>query len=368
MKVSIAPCSSYDKEKVYRAVKKAVDDIGFEIKPGSNVLLKPNVLSGKRPDEAVTTHPSVVEAVCRILRENDCYITIGESSGWGSTLKNFEVCGIADVARKYNARLVSLSHENLVAKKIPGAKVLKETKISKLLFDADLMINMPKMKTHSLVKYTGAVKNLFGCIPGALKQAYHVKAPNEKKFCQLLVDIYSLVRPGLTIMDGVIGMEGNGPSGGTLKKAGLIIAGDDCASVDYVAGKIIGIEDVYTTRFAISRGLFNPDNLKIIGEVKKIRFRKPLVSSSIVPPVIREMFFKTMTPEPYVVKEKCVKCGVCMKVCQSKAIKLGPYPIFDRRKCIHCYCCHELCPEHAIDLRRKLIIEMMSKVKKRFGL
>lgn len=364
-KVSIVQCNSYDKKKVYKAVKKAISDIGFDIKPGLKVLIKPNVLSKYKPEEGVTTNPAVIDAVCKILKEKKCSIIIAESSGFYSTIKNFEVSGIAPVARKYNAKLVSLSHENIIIKKM-NSKVLKKTKISQALFDADLIINMPKMKTHMLTKYTGAVKNLLGCIPGGIKQDYHVIAPNEKKFCQLLVDIYSLVMPRLTIMDGIIGMEGNGPSSGILKKANLILAGDDCAAVDYIAGKIIGVEGkVYTTKYAAERGYFAPEDVKVYGKIKKLKFKIPGAASSNLPPIVRELFFKYTTPDPVLTKEKCVKCGTCMKVCHSKAIKLKPYPVFNRRKCIHCYCCHELCPEEAIDLEKKKIIEIIYYVKRK---
>lgn len=366
--VSIIPCSSYDKNKVYGAVSKAIADIGFDIKRGSKVLLKPNVLSNKKPEDGVTTHPSVIDAVCRILKEKDCSIIIAESSGFGSTIKNFEIAGIAEIAKKYNAKLVSLGSENLIVKKIPGAKVLKETRISKILFDANLIINMPKMKTHSLVKYTGAVKNVFGCIPGAIKQDYHIIAPDEERFCQLLVDVYSLIRPQLSIMDGIIAMEGNGPSNGTLKKVNLIIASDSAPALDFAAEKIIGLEGkVYTTKFAVERGFLDPASVQISGQIKNIRFRSPTANVSFVPGIIREKFFKYVTPDPVLVREKCTKCGTCAKVCHSEAIVLGPYPIFDRSKCIHCYCCHEMCPYNAIDLKRKPIIEMISRIKKKIS-
>src|SRR3989344_8904269 len=362
-KVSIVQCNSYQNAKVYKAVHKAISDIGFDIKPGSKVLLKPNVLSNKRPEDGITTHPSVIDAVCRILKEKDCSIIIAESSGFGSTIKNFEIAGIAGIARKYNAKLVSLSSENLIVKKIPDAKVLKETRISKTLFDADLIINMPKMKTHSLVKYTGAVKNVFGCIPGAIKQDYHVIAPDEERFCQLLVDVYSLIKPKLSIMDGIIAIEGNGPSSGTLKKAGLIIASDSAPALDFAAEKIIGLEGkVYTTKFAAERGFLDRSSVNISGEIKNIKFKLPIANTSLVPGIIREKFFKYVTPDPVLVREKCTKCGTCAKVCHSKAIMLKPYPIFDRGKCIHCYCCHEMCPYNAIDLKRKPIIEVISKI------
>lgn len=364
-KVSIVPCASYDKEKVYKAVQKAISDIDFEIKPKSNVVLKPNVLTNKKPEQAVTTHPAVIEAVCRILKEKNCSITIADSSGVYSTLKNFETSGIAEAGRKYGARLVSLSHEKLIVKKIPDAKILKETRISRILFDADLVINMPKMKTHVLTKTTGGVKNLFGCIPGALKQSYHVKAPSEKKFCQLLVDIYSLVKPQLSIMDGIVGMDGNGPVGGNIRKIGLILASDDAAALDYAMGKITGIEDVYTTRFAVARGFINPDSIEIKGKIKNVRFKQPATTVSFVPSIFKELFFKYTSLEPYVMVDKCTKCGTCAKVCQSKAIKLGPYPVFDRKKCIHCYCCHELCPYKAIDLKRKPIMELVVKIREK---
>jgi len=234
-KVSVVKCDSYDEKLVLEKVKEALDLIGFEIKEGSKVLLKPNVLSAKRPDEAVTTHPSVINAVCKILKEKKCKILIGDSSGMGvgGTREAFKKTGIEEISKKYNAELIPFEESKIVYTKING-KILKGIHVSKSILDVDFIINMPKLKTHALVGYTGAVKNMFGIIPGGKKSYYHKICGNQITFADLLIDIYNCRIPDLNIMDGIMGMEGNGPAAGKIKKTGIIIASKSGVALDFI--------------------------------------------------------------------------------------------------------------------------------------
>ena len=360
MKVSVVKCNSYNEEKVYRAVKKSIDLIGgLKIKPGSKVLLKPNILSARKPEAAITTHPSVVAAVCRILKPMNVKIMIGDSSGmgrYGYTTNALEVSGMKRVAERFNAELISF--EGLSKKiKIKGAKVLKTANIAKPVLDADYIINLPKLKTHTLMRYTGAVKNMFGCIPGGRKSHCHTIAPKEEQFGHLLLDLYSRITPQLNIIDGVVGIEGNGPgSAGIKKKTDIIAASKDAVALDLVVSKIIGFDpmEIKTNKLAMERGIFK-DKAEVVGEKNvRVKYKQPLKIK--LPAFIERFVFRQASLRPSIIRDKCKACGICIKACPAKTIKLvkGKAHIFDKN-CIRCYCCHELCPYNAIELKRPLM-------------
>ncbi|MCX6710502.1 MAG: DUF362 domain-containing protein, partial [Candidatus Woesearchaeota archaeon] len=282
-RVSIVRCSSYSQKEVYAAVKEALSIIDFRFSKGVTVLLKPNILSPKKPEFAVTTHPAIVEAVCKLLKEKKCRIIIGESDGAGTTKKGFEVSGIGAIAKKHGAKTIVFETDAKVKVKNRKNLVLKEFFVAKTLKDADLVINLPKLKTHSLTKYTGAVKNVFGVIPGATKTLYHKKAPDVNRFSHLLLDIYQSVKPQLNIMDAIVGMEGLGPGAGTPKKTGYIIASRDCVALDFVASKLAGFvpETIRTIDYAFKRGISKKDEIEIFGKEGKINDDK--LKGMIVP-------------------------------------------------------------------------------------
>jgi uncharacterized protein (DUF362 family)/Pyruvate/2-oxoacid:ferredoxin oxidoreductase delta subunit len=373
-KVSVIKCETYDVDIIRDVIEESLKNIGFQIPKNKTILLKPNVLSQKGPDSAICTHPAVIDALCRILKEKDNEIWIGDSSGiasYGGTPKALEVSGIAEVARKHNAKLISF--EGSERKEIidKDNKVLKKFIVVKEPFMADLVINIPKLKTHVLMKYTGAVKNMFGCIPGGGKSEKHAIAPNEDMFGQLLIDIFKHVTPNLNIMDAVIGLEGEGPgSAGTPKKVGLILASKNAVALDIVASQIISYSplSIKTTKYAIERGLFQGiDHVNIIGEKNfRIDFKKPKKQSKLVrkiPRPILKIIWNLAAFKPYVKKKDCKKCHVCEQVCPVKAITLKPYPKFNRKKCVLCYCCHEHCPHNAIKISKGSIIKFIELVR-----
>jgi len=366
-KVSVVKCDSYDEKLVLEKVTYALDLIGFKIKKGSNVLLKPNVLSAKSPNEAITTHPSIVNAICRILKEKNCKISIGDSSGigaFGGTRKAFKKTGIEEIAKRYNAELIPFEESEIVYTEING-KILKRIHVSKSVLDAELIINMPKLKTHTLIGYTGAVKNMFGIIPGGKKSDYHRICGNQATFADLLVDIYNFRKPDLNIMDGIIGMEGNGPAAGKIKKTGVIIAGRSGIALDFVAAKIIDFktDDILTNKALIKRNL-KPE-IEVVGEKNiKVRYKQPVKTIRKAPGFLIKIFYSLVNPEIKVNKKKCKKCLVCVRACPVRAISLVNNKIkIDRKKCILCYCCHELCPENAIIIRKSFIARFITSLK-----
>jgi len=348
--VSLVKCSSYDKKKVEKAVRKALKLIKFDPKNRTKVLLKPNIVAlsqDKTKQIAISTHPSIVEAMCKFLKENECKIYIGESS-FMNTDRSFKETGIEKIAKKYKAKLVIFEQEKLSKIKNPKNKIIKEFPVAKILKDMDYIIDLPKMKTHSLAHITLGIKNLYGLIPGGLKQRLHNKAHGDK-FSEILVDIYQNFPPHLTILDGIIGMEGHGPTSGTKKKANLIMASKNTVALDIAASMIMDFKprEIPAIRFAIKRKLYPGYKFKLLGTNKlpKIHFRKPWKKVHLSG--LRRMFRE----KPIICDvKKCIKCKACAKHCPVGAIKLKPYPVIDKKKCIRCFCCMEICPTDAMQL------------------
>jgi len=359
--VLIINCPNYTQENVDKAIATIFKDIKIEIKSHSKVLIKPNILMAKKPEYACTTNPAMIEAVCKVLSKSHCEIIIGESSGW-NTMHGFEVSGIKAVAEKYHARIIVFENDKIVDKKIDGV-VLKELKITSLVDNVNYIINMPKMKTHAFMKITGAVKNCFGFIPGFQKALYHTKGKDEKTFGELLIDIYLRCKDKIVIniMDAIVGMEGEGPGNGDPKNTGLVIASTDAIALDVIQSRIMGFDPlkIQTINSAIKRKLIDIADIKVIGDYKnsnvpRLTYKSPGAGKGITKFITTAKSYLTKTPVliPEVNKEKCIKCGICAKLCPVQCITLKPYPTFDRKICIKCYCCHEHCPQGAIFLKR----------------
>ena len=347
--VAIVECSSYEQKEVDEAVKKALNLLNFEFNKGSRILIKPNIVGCfPRNQIAITTNPNLIEAVCKILKKKKCRIFIGDSPFTNPECA-FNESGISKL-KKYG-KLVIFEREKLVKIRDDKAKVLKNFEIAKIVKDADLVINMPKLKTHTLTRYTGAIKNLYGVIPGGLKQRLHNHAQGEKKFSKMLVDIYQNIKPELTIMDAVIGMDKEGPSAGTPRKVNLILASRNGVSLDIAATRMIGFKPkaIYMIKEAVKRKLANYKfNFVGMEKLPEINFRKP--TSSIIHKT-RKLLGKLFKEKPIVVdRVRCARCGLCAKHCPGKAIKLNMYPEINKKKCIRCFCCIEICPQHALSL------------------
>lgn len=351
-KVAVVKCNSYQQKKVDKAITNALNLINFKFKKGMKVLIKPNILGSYSKDrqEAITTNPSLVEAVCKILKKNDCKIYIGESSFMGTDVA-FKKSGIEKVVKKYtyNKKPIIFEQEKLKNVSDSGAKILKKFPIAKIVREVDLIINMPKMKTHSLAQVTLGIKNLYGLIPGGLKQRIHKKASGSK-FSEILVDIYQNIKPQLNILDGILGMEGHGPASGTPKKANLILASTNTIALDIAASSIMEFKpkQIPAISYAIKRELYPNYNFELVGmkQLPKIHFRKPMKGKTIS--AVRKFL---RIEKPIICDtSKCIKCGTCARKCPAKAIHLDPFPIIDKKKCIRCFCCMEVCPVHALSL------------------
>ncbi|GIW49278.1 MAG: (4Fe-4S)-binding protein [Caloramator sp.] len=372
-------CSDYERENVYKAVDdmiKLYGGIDKIAKKGETVFLKINLVIKKHPDEAATTHPMVIEAVSKRLVENGCRVIIGDSPGGPyneKVLKGFyKVCGIEEAAKNSGAELnYDCSYSDY---KTPDGCISRVLTMIDPPFKCDRIITISKLKTHSMAVYTGAVKVLFGMIPGVLKVEYHFKMPEIYDFSNLLVDICETVKPSFSIIDGVVAMEGDGPTAGVPKNVGLILASENPYELDVCGAHIMGlkVEDVPTLKRSLERGIIKGgiETVDVVGEdLDKYvsNFKVPKIRSvnffrGRVPKRVEDFLTFYLSPRPEFSKDICVKCGVCVESCPPKALKMGDkVPSIDYKKCIRCFCCHELCPKKAINIKRPWILNRVFK-------
>jgi len=369
-KVAIARLRDYQSKNVYNALKKALDLLGgLEniLKPQTQVFVKINLLSPESlPERAIITHPDFTREVLRLLKDLNLKITVGDDIQVRGK-DGFLPSGYRKMCNEMGVRLVNLKEAGFREIECHGQQI-KRTYVSPPLLDSDYIINLPKLKTHSLTIYTGAVKNMFGIIPSGLRHAYHRRFPKNEIFSQMLVDIFSCAPPHLNIMDAVIAMDGEGPSGGNPRKAGIILASKDAVALDAVASKIAGFKpwDLVAIQNAHERGLGTGrlDEIEVVGEkiqdveVKDFKhsaigvgFLRRKLPSSLYAVIQDQLVFI-----PEVKKDKCTICLECVKICPTGAAKHEQNSVWINKSiCIHCMCCHEICRFQAIRLKQKPI-------------
>jgi len=368
--VSIVKCEDYEPAKVFRAVREAVDLLGGVetfLPPGGRALLKPNLLSAKPPESAVCTHPAVVEAVASLINAAGGTCFIGDSPSIGSETPEgyrrlLEVAGMREVAERTGSTIVRFD-DSATERESPEGKVFRRFLIADALSNADTLISISKFKTHGLTMITGAVKNLFGCVTARRKLDYHLQAgDNPALFAQMLVDLLRVVSPALSIMDAIVGMDGQGPAAGRRRNFGLILASADPVALDAAVCMAAGLDpmSVPTLRLATEQGIgtANPSEIEILG----VRIEDARIPDFIVPergniggripkPVFR-MMRNQLVMRPTFLAERCSGCGLCVETCPTHAISgEGKRLKINYSECIRCYCCQEVCPEEAILLK-----------------
>ncbi len=369
--VALVKCTNYEQEIVNRAIRQSVDFIGGMrryLKPGDVALLKVNLLSA---GEGVHTHPSVARAVIELVKEVGGVPVVADTPGvfhvGNEATTAMVTSGLEAVAKEAGCKAFQFETRGFAEVPVLKGKKLHSIYAAKTALEADVIISLPKLKTHGLTLFTGAVKNMFGTVSPRTRRTIHAQQASAKDFSEALVDIYSVVKPRLTIMDGVIGMEGEGPAHGDLKPVGVILASADGVALDAVASRMVGFEpmEIQTTRVATDRGLGNGDmgGIKVLGERVEdvtVTFKRPPSWQSNLPPWLMSLINRLAYVRPQVDVEKCVQCGVCAKSCPVEALRLAPYPTFNREKCIECYCCNELCPKGAIVLERSWLARVIA--------
>ncbi len=382
-RVVIEKCADYQYENVKEVIKSLFDSLGGiekYVKKGTKVVLKPNLIMKKRPEEAATTHPTIIQAVSEMVINAGGTVTIADSPGGLYSEKRlkgvYSACGAEKAAKNSGARLnFDLDEVDIP---VPGGKYLKRVTVIKPLVDADVIINLPKLKSHGQMIYTGAVKNMFGAVPGALKAEYHLRMPKYEEFADALIDIFLSVKPHINIMDAVVGMEGKGPTAGNPIKTGAILAGENAFELDFAALKIIDANpmDIPIINNAVKRGLctkdFNTIDLKG-EEIEKLKvhdFNLPQVGALKVIEFfdkgILNVLMNSLKPKPVFNHKICVGCSDCAKSCPAGIIVMkDKKPHVDLTKCIRCFCCQELCPAKAVDIKRPAITKLIFKKKKK---
>jgi uncharacterized protein (DUF362 family)/NAD-dependent dihydropyrimidine dehydrogenase PreA subunit len=353
-KVMIQP-STY--ENVQEAVDRAFEHFPLALQ-GKHVLIKPNVLRASHWNEGIVTHPSVLKAVVRKVESMDPgSIIVGDNPGlfnYGANEESFEKTGLMDAACGYYR---NIGNDSVKVDFNPD--FLPAVSLSQAVVDADIIISMPKFKTHGLTVITGAVKNSYGFLPGAQKARLHKIAGNPQRFHEMIVDVFKLRVPDLFIVDAVVGMEGNGPASPDLRDIGLILASDNGVALDAVIAAMMGCEPGLLRFLQKAKGAglgeYELNNIEILGELKPLPDFKipPLGGEAIMHnEAIQGMLHDRTLLRPRVDPELCTACGTCIDQCPVSALSMDEnIPIVDADTCITCFCCQEMCPEKAIALK-----------------
>ncbi len=363
-KVALVRCPDYDSGRVFDAVKKSVDlvgGMGSFVRRGRKILVKPNLLSARAPEDAVDTHPEVVRAVVRLVKEAGAIPLVGDSpGGYGANIEEiFNKSGMRKMAKEEGVELV----------KFTTSRSVHGIPFTRYLFDCDSIISIPKLKTHGITVLTAAIKNMYGMITGLYKAEQHSKAPREKEFAKVIATVYSVAKPRLTVLDGITAMEGDGPSGGKARNIGVIIAGADGVAIDACASKIIGLEpfDILVTKeaYEMRLGEADFDRIDLAGDdinsfvVKDFKLPQTtafkLIPRSVVNTVAGFIKFK-----PYIDINICARCNLCKATCPVGAMEIEKsHCRIDYDKCVRCLCCHEVCPYKAISIKRNILTKLI---------
>ncbi|MBE6599334.1 MAG: DUF362 domain-containing protein [Ruminococcaceae bacterium] len=377
--VAVQPCETYEANAIYPILRRCFADLGIgeETVRGKKILLKANLVMAKKPESAATTHPAVAEACARVLAElGAAEIVLADSPGGPFSAPAlaavYKTCGMAALEGVHGIRLNDdFTFRSVFFKE--GA-VLKNFRIINAVAEADVLINLCKLKTHTLTGFSCAVKNVFGVIPGVEKFEMHATFPTVDAFSEMLNDLNAYLlreKTCLSLCDAIIGMEGNGPTHGTPKKAGLLLLSRSPYALDAVAEHIAGLDGVAKMLdIGAERGYCDRDyrNIEVVGmtEYPVYQFEKPATAKKTflqnLPNFMGGRFARFLEAKPSVDPKKCVGCGVCVRSCPKHTITVNEkkkLAVIDRSECIKCYCCQELCPAGAVKTKQNPVIKLI---------
>ncbi len=373
MKVAIRKIDQYKLDELEAAVAEFLQPQSTarkkEFSRMKRVFIKPNMLGAYSPEDAVTTHPLVLEAVIRYLLQNNKEVWIGDSPGGSVNVDQvWQKCGLQDLAERYPIKLINLSKYKFREISHLGYTI----RLSEVIWDCDAVINIAKYKTHSLMAFTGAVKNLYGLVPGMIKSDYHRKFPSSRDFAKLISAIYQIVKPRIhyNMIDGILGMDGAGPSAGNVRNFSLFMGSESASALDYQASTLMGfkIPDVPYLFDALHSDGVLPSHIDIPHsfkhfiladvDIKTVKLRKDTMR--FVPGIASYAIGKLFFFHP-VVSDRCHKCGICVQSCPVSAIVYNSegLPVVNPSKCIKCMCCHEMCPYQAIDIYKSPVARLI---------
>ncbi|MGI6238745.1 MAG: DUF362 domain-containing protein [Christensenellales bacterium] len=370
--VSIVPCADYSHENCLRALREAVDAVGGLdwVAPGMKIAVKVNLISMLKPDAAATTHPALVSALVELIAQKSARAVVGDSPGgpFNAAYLNrvYQATGMRAVEAVGGLLNADFSHAQA---DFPTGKRLKRFSYTAWLEDCDGIINFSKLKTHGMMGMTAAVKNMLGAIPGMRKPELHYEFPDARDFADMLIDINEYLKPRLSIVDAVVGMEGNGPTMGTPRNIGCVIAGKSPYAVDLVCARIIGITEAGAPTLAAARDrALAPEAFDVLGDIA------PFLTPDFTLPPRHDVRFLPGTPlapvlaalmqsRPALVARACIGCERCREVCPAGAITMrNKRPVIRRGACIRCFCCQELCPVGALVVKRPAFARLVGKL------
>ena len=377
--VAIARCETYEAEACEAALREVLEPFGgLEwVKSGMRIVIKANLVDAMKPEKAGTTHPTLLAALTKMLVAKGACVVVGDSPGnlYNSAVlrRIYSVTGMDEVV-KAGAKLNDNFEQTTV--QYEKAHVAKSFTYTSYLDNADAIISFCKLKSHGMMSMTAATKNLFGAVPGTMKPEYHFRYHDPLDFAGMIVDLNEYFKPRLFLVDAIVGMEGNGPTAGTPKAIGAVLAAENCHKLDLVCSKIIGVEpmQVPTLRAAANYGLCpeRAEEVQVQGEVftvedfQRVQQNKNLQFSSIFPGRAGKIFAaiaeKALRANPKLKKDECVGCNLCGKLCPAKAITIVKKKAkIDKKKCIRCFCCQEFCPKGAMKVHRPVIARILNR-------
>jgi uncharacterized protein (DUF362 family)/Pyruvate/2-oxoacid:ferredoxin oxidoreductase delta subunit len=385
-KVVLLRCNEYDVDLIEKNLREGFNLLGGEsflrklIPYNSKVLLKPNMLSIEAKGSPVVTHYAVFEAVIRIIKDYTEYISFGDSPGFGDSRKAAQKMGLMEVAERYGVEFDEFVDS--VHVKLDDSILCKSWNVAKAPYEADVVITLPKLKTHAMAYFTGAIKNQFGCIPGTQKATWHTRMPDANNFCKMLLDLNTVVRTNFAILDGIVAMEGNGPKNGEPHNMNTLIMGESVSAVDSVAVRLIGydnpldipaLKEAYDSKW----GAVLSEDIEVLGEAmeslkaKNFKLCRTGGNFHFVSPKLTPFLRNMLAPNPVLIADKCVSCKRCKEVCPENdkvinMIKAGEklIPAWDMKNCIRCFCCQELCPVGAIEVKYTTLGKMLKMAKR----
>jgi len=377
--VAIRKCADYDPRLLGDTIDKVLNDIGgiaAFVKSGDQVLLKPNLLKSAVPSQAAVTHPTVVETVASMVLDCGAKPFIGDSPPLGNLTRVLSKSGYTDFMKRMSIRAAPFTEKRPM--EFPEGRLFRRIDLAREAFEFDSVINLPKLKTHTQMVLTLAVKNLFGTVIGMDKASWHLRAGKDyDSFATVLVQIFEKVRPCFSLIDGVLAMEGNGPNSGNPRGVGIIGASTDAVALDAVVTRLVGFptEAVRTNLIGerLGLGIADKDGINLVGDeldglpLKDFKAPKSITMAwnlSYWNPARRFMENHIIT-KPAIDRSACRNCGICLKHCPPEAIsEVDGVMVIDRRKCISCFCCHELCENDAVQIVQPLLGRILSVISR----
>ncbi len=367
-----AECRTYSPDEVLAAAQRIFETLeaGRLFRRTEKVLVKPNFLLPSGDESVLGVHSRVLLALCRLLLDLGCRVSIGESPGMGTLAGCIARKGMGGPLKKMGVPVVEFTRPEPVF--FPEGRMVKSVPLSVELSNFDAVVSAAKLKTHCQVYFTGAVKNLYGCLPGLVKSEYHLRFAETERFSRFLLDVHDAVKPRLGFMDAVVGMEGEGPSSrGRAKEAGFLAASPDCAGLDIEAMKAVSLSPAKAP-YLQERLNQPPAEVIILGKVEKVVFAppaemEPILSTIPLPVILKKALKRLVIPVPiFSAPPSCKLCGNCLDICPArpKAVVAKKGRIrFRRRRCISCFCCFEMCPHKAIKLSRPFLMRIWRRIK-----